>query len=102
VCTAPWGGHSDIVIVKSASQSPTLSVPRKAIKVRSGALAMKPWGIGAVKASTSLLTGEGVTVAVLDTGIDKGHSAFEDVELIGVRQDHHSQYDRRFHSRHGG
>lgn len=34
------------------------------------------WGIRAVKANTSPFTGNGVTVAVLDTGIDRGHPAF--------------------------
>jgi subtilisin family serine protease len=34
------------------------------------------WGIAAVKADTSPATGDGVVVAVLDTGIDKTHPAF--------------------------
>ncbi|HEY7297246.1 MAG TPA: S8 family serine peptidase [Xanthobacteraceae bacterium] len=34
------------------------------------------WGLGAVKADTSPFTGAGVTVAVLDTGIDTTHPAF--------------------------
>jgi subtilisin family serine protease len=42
-----------------------------------------PWGIKAVGASTSPFTGKGVTVAVLDTGIDRGHAAFAGVELLG-------------------
>lgn len=41
------------------------------------------WGIKAVGASTSPFTGKGVTVAVLDTGIDKSHAAFSGVEIIG-------------------
>jgi subtilisin family serine protease len=41
------------------------------------------WGIKAVGASTSPFTGKGVTVAVLDTGIDKSHPAFSGVEIIG-------------------
>ena len=41
------------------------------------------WGVKAVAASTSPFTGKGVTVAVLDTGIDKNHSAFSGVEIIG-------------------
>jgi subtilisin family serine protease len=40
------------------------------------------WGIKAVGAATSPFTGRGVTVAVLDTGIDRGHPAFADVEII--------------------
>ena len=41
------------------------------------------WGIQAVGASTSPFTGTGVTLAVLDTGIDKSHPAFSGVEIIG-------------------
>ena len=39
------------------------------------------WGLKAVGASTSRLTGKGVTVAVLDTGIDAKHPAFPASEL---------------------
>ncbi|MFD1691429.1 S8 family serine peptidase [Azotobacter chroococcum] len=40
------------------------------------------WGIKAVKADTSSCTGEGIVVAVLDTGIDATHPAFTGVELV--------------------
>lgn len=40
------------------------------------------WGLGAVAASTSHRNGAGVTVAMLDTGIDRTHPAFEGVELV--------------------
>lgn len=40
------------------------------------------WGVKAVKADTSPFTGDGVTVAVLDTGIDASHPAFAGVELV--------------------
>jgi subtilisin family serine protease len=39
------------------------------------------WGIGATGADTSDLTGEGVVVAILDTGIDREHTAFAGVDL---------------------
>ena len=41
-----------------------------------GADAQEVWGLAAVKADTSPFSGEGVVVAVLDTGIDKAHAAF--------------------------
>lgn len=48
-----------------------------------GAAAAGPsWGIAAVGADTSPFTGSGVTVAVLDTGIDKAHPAFAGVTLV--------------------
>ena len=40
------------------------------------------WGIQAVGADTSSLSGDGVRVAVLETGIDASHPAFEGVELV--------------------
>lgn len=40
------------------------------------------WGVGAVGADTSSRSGTGVTVAVLDTGIDAAHLAFTDVEIV--------------------
>lgn len=39
------------------------------------------WGIAAVGADTSPYTGKGVTVAVLDTGIDSDHPAFKGMDL---------------------
>ena len=40
------------------------------------------WGLNAVGADTSSLSGDGVRVAVLDTGIDASHPAFDGVELV--------------------
>jgi subtilisin family serine protease len=41
-----------------------------------GSVVNKAWGIEAVGAATGSQNGAGVTVAVLDTGIDKSHAAF--------------------------
>lgn len=49
-----------------------------------GAAADSAWGIAAVKADASTFTGDGVVVAVLDTGIDKSHPAFSGM-TIGSR-----------------
>ncbi|SFE39477.1 Subtilase family protein [Actinoplanes philippinensis] len=40
------------------------------------------WGVQAVGADVSTRTGSGVTVCVLDTGIDAGHQAFSGVTLV--------------------
>lgn len=41
------------------------------------------WGIAAVGADRTPSTGQGVVVAVLDTGIDETHPAFQGVEIVG-------------------
>lgn len=41
----------------------------------------KIWGLDATGARTSSFTGQGVTVAVLDTGIDASHAAFEGLTI---------------------
>lgn len=45
------------------------------------------WGIKAVKADTSPYNGTGVTVAVLDTGINNTHPAFHNVGMQLVEED---------------
>lgn len=40
------------------------------------------WGVQAVGAVDSGFTGEGVTVAILDTGIDASHEAFADANVV--------------------
>lgn len=53
--------------------------PQDAIPVGGATLA---WGVKAVKANTSPYTGKDIVVAVLDTGIDASHAAFDGVELV--------------------
>lgn len=40
------------------------------------------WGVKAVGADTSPFNGDGIVVAILDTGIDAAHAAFAGVELV--------------------
>ncbi|MPZ21125.1 MAG: S8 family serine peptidase [Luteitalea sp.] len=47
-----------------------------------GTAATDAWGIAAVNADTSPFDGTGVSVAVLDTGIDAQHPAFQGVALV--------------------
>jgi subtilisin family serine protease len=50
--------------------------------VPAGAAAKTAWGVEAVRANVSTFTGAGVVVAVLDTGIDATHAAFQGVTLV--------------------
>jgi subtilisin family serine protease len=57
------------------------------------------WGVHAVGASTSPFTGKGVTVAVLDTGIDTTHSTFLGTHVVGRNFTAGSPTD--YHDAHG-
>lgn len=52
------------------------------IEVEAQASAAPPWGIEAVRADASAFTGAGVIVAMLATGIDRTHHAFDGATLI--------------------
>jgi subtilisin family serine protease len=64
------------------------------------AAATDAWGIPAVKANTSPFTGDGVVVAVLDTGIDKSHPAFAGVDIIEKDFSGSGNGDRHGHGTH--
>src|SRR5262249_45350947 len=65
-----------------------------------GAAANSAWGIPAVKADTSGFTGDGVVVAVLDTGIDNTHPAFAGVTLVEEDFSGSGNGDRAGHGTH--
>ncbi|MCT9809500.1 S8 family serine peptidase [Acidovorax sp. Be4] len=58
------------------------------------------WGIKAVRADRSQYDGSGVTVAVLDTGIDRDHPAFAGMTLIEKDFSDHGNGDRHGHGTH--
>ena len=58
------------------------------------------WGIAAVEANTSPVTGDGVVVAVLDTGIDKNHPAFGGVTIVEKDFSGSGNGDRQGHGSH--
>lgn len=60
----------------------TLIEPVPTPRLHRSGVAATTWGVDAVGATTSPYTGSGITVAVLDTGIDSTHPAFSGVELI--------------------
>ncbi|MCJ9669454.1 MULTISPECIES: S8 family serine peptidase [unclassified Neorhizobium] len=70
-----------------------LIAPRKASKaasrqqIEAAVLAGRSWGVEAVCGPNPGYDGSGVIVAVLDTGINREHAAFNDPELEIVEQD---------------
>jgi len=58
------------------------------------------WGIAAVKADTSPVSGDGVVVSVLDTGIDKDHPAFSGVTIVEKDFTGSGNGDRNGHGTH--
>jgi len=58
------------------------------------------WGVAAVKADVSTCTGDGVIVAVLDTGINKTHPAFNGVEIVEQDFSGSGNGDRNGHGSH--
>jgi subtilisin family serine protease len=58
------------------------------------------WGVTAVGADTSPRSGTGVTVAVLDTGIDAAHPAFSGVEIVEQDFSGSGNGDRQGHGTH--
>lgn len=78
--------------VADLSRSPTfigaaLKMPLSLIRTVGSKDAPGPepdWGIRATGAHDTAWTGEGVTVAVLDTGIDADHDAFEGVSITSM------------------
>jgi len=58
------------------------------------------WGVNAVGAGKSSFDGTGVNVAVLDTGIDPNHPAFEGVNLIRKNFTTESEDDTHGHGTH--
>ncbi len=88
----------DPEVVGVAPVMPTRLIEPKTVE--SGAAADGAWGIDAVGADQSGFTGEGVTVAVLDTGIDAEHAAFAGVEIIQKDFSGSGNGDRNGHGTH--
>lgn len=73
--------HSDVVAI--APSMPMKLIRPVAVDETSDADELEvAWGIQAIGADTSPFTGTDVVVAVLDTGIDASHPAFEGVSLV--------------------
>ena len=61
-----------------ARELPTKLLEPVSVEAPPTAAAGVSWGIEAVGATQSPFTGSGIKVAVLDTGIDADHPAFQD------------------------
>ncbi|RVK27629.1 S8 family peptidase [Sinorhizobium meliloti] len=68
-------------VVGAATNMPLMLIRAKA-PANPDPFSGSAWGVEAVRAHTSDCSGEGSTVAVLDTGIDASHPAFQGVELV--------------------
>lgn len=64
------------------------------------AAAAATWGIESVGAHTSPFTGEGVVMAILDTGVDASHPAFAGVEVVRKNFTDGSDGDENGHGTH--
>ncbi|WP_315837680.1 S8 family peptidase [Bradyrhizobium prioriisuperbiae] len=58
------------------------------------------WGLSVVRADTSAFSGDGVVVAVLDTGIDRSHPAFTGVNIVEKDFTGSGDGDRHGHGTH--
>jgi subtilisin family serine protease len=88
----------DPQVAAVAKPMPTALI--KPLEVAGAAAASAAWGIAAVKADTSNFTGDGVVVAVLDTGIDKSHPAFAGVTIVEQDFSGSGNGDRQGHGTH--
>lgn len=72
--------HSDVVAI--APVIPMRLIAPVDSRAAAPAATGPTWGVTAVGADTSPFTGDGIVVAVLDTGIDPAHPAFTGVQLV--------------------
>lgn len=73
---------SDVMAVAPAMPMRLVAPVEDLGDVAAPAALVTSWGVQAVGADTSPFTGDGIVVAVLDTGIDADHPAFDGVELV--------------------
>jgi subtilisin family serine protease len=93
--------HRDPEIRAVAPPMPMQLVePVDSVPISQNALPASTWGIGSVKANESPYDGSGITLAVLDTGIDPDHPAFDSCELVQKNFTSESDKDLHGHGTH--
>lgn len=93
--------HESDVIALAPAMRMKLIAPKQNFPDRiEAANAAITWGVKAVGADTSPFTGDGIVVAVLDTGIDATHPAFAGVQLIEEDFTGEGNGDRHGHGTH--
>jgi subtilisin family serine protease len=88
--------REDDVAVVAPVMPTTLIRPLEAPTAAAG----PAWGIGAIGADVSPFDGSGVVVAILDTGIDKTHPAFQGVTITEEDFSGSGNGDRQGHGTH--
>lgn len=73
--------HADVLAVAPAIPMKLIAPVEVEITAEPAAAGLA-WGVQAVGAETSPFSGEGIVVAVLDTGIDAAHPAFAGMDLV--------------------
>lgn len=74
--------HADVVAVAPSIPMKLVAPRDVADVVATPAADEVAWGVHAVGADTTPFTGDGIVVAVLDTGIDAAHPAFAGVQIL--------------------
>ncbi len=78
----------------------TLIKPVASDPIETAAASDVAWGVKAVGAVDSPFDGSGITVAVLDTGIDPGHASFDDTPLVQKNFTTEGENDAHGHGTH--
>jgi len=71
-----------ISVTPAMPMSLIMPAPSSELSQGTAPAASVAWGVEAVDADRSRFSGEGIRIAVLDTGINVAHQAFEDVPLL--------------------
>lgn len=95
-----FGLENETVIGVAPFMTMKLITPKEIVSAENLNLTSPVWGIEAVGAHNCPYDGSGITVAVLDTGIDKDHEAFRGVEIVEMDFSGEGNGDKNGHGTH--